>query len=338
MGWWLSRQGIALAGFHNRNYQVRLRDGTEALLRTPRRQRYPFDPKIWPESIFLDKLEGRVGGAPRVLKGPGWLPLRSFTPGESLADRRQGEGVAKEQVRAWLADFFAELARIPLKDLPQERPMGWPEDGDSRGFLMAQVQYAQEQVAPAVLRGYGSLLRGLAFPDDALQRFASRVPQKMTSRPFMLLHGDLHAGNIIVSEDATPRLIDWELAMVGDPLHDLAMHLERFGYRNKKERLAVTAIWRSSVRAVAPAAVKGLEADLRWYIDFQRVRSVYVDVVRTCQNLDSLGEEAACGRLAEIVWRALPCIGVNPSQLTAEKVRQALATWQGSRRRVLAIG
>ncbi|WP_160311060.1 aminoglycoside phosphotransferase family protein [Streptacidiphilus anmyonensis] len=288
---------------------------------------------MWSETEILESLKGCVGGAPQVLNER----LHSFTPGESLADRRlRGNAVPEERIHAWLAAFFAELAAVRVEKLPR-RPEDWPSDGDSRGFLMAQVRYAQQETAPAVLRDYGPLLRGLAFPDDALQRFADRVPP-LTSRPFILLHGDLHAGNIIVPADGgTPTLIDWELAMVGDPLHDLAMHLERFGYRNEVERRRVRAIWRRAVRGVAPKAVKGLEADLRWYVGFQRVRSVYVDVVRTCEASDLLGEAVVRERLAEIVGRALPWIGVR-AVLTDAQVRTALSEWRRSRRRVLVRG
>jgi aminoglycoside phosphotransferase (APT) family kinase protein len=333
VGWWLARRGIALTGFHNRNYQVRLSDGSQALLRSPRRQRYRFDPTMWQEPVFLDKLKGRVGKAPEVLRESGRLSLRSFTPGESLADRRERSGVPREQIHAWLTEFFTELAAVPVECLPHW-PEGWPEDGDSYGFLMAQVKYARDQVAPAVVRDYGTLLRGLDFPDDALQLFAERVP-KLTHRPFMLLHGDLHAGNIILAaEGGTPRLIDWELAMVGDPLHDLAMHLERFGYRKRRDRNRVQVIWETAVGAVRPEAVSGLKEDLPWYVGFQRVRSVYVDVVRTCDALSTMSESAATERLAEIVGRALPCIGVR-SKLTNEQVQAALADWRRSRRRVV---
>ncbi|WP_052442774.1 aminoglycoside phosphotransferase family protein [Streptacidiphilus neutrinimicus] len=331
--WWLARRGEALAGFRHRNVAVDL-GGTPVLLRTPRRQAYRFDQVVWSERTILESLKGRVDGAPQVLQGP--LNSFTFTPGESLADRRLRGGLPEERIHAWLSAFFAELAAVPVDQLPT-RPSDWPEDGDSQGFLREQVRYAREEMAPAVLRDYGTLLRGLSFPDDALQRFADRVP-RLTSRPFLLLHGDLHAGNIIVSaEDGKPRLIDWELAMVGDPLHDLAMHLERFGYRNEVERRRVREIWRRAVRDVVPEAVKGLEADLRWYVGFQRVRSVYVDVVRTCEQFEVLGEKAACERLAEIVGRALPWIGVR-AVLTDAQVREALTEWRGARRRVPARG
>jgi aminoglycoside phosphotransferase (APT) family kinase protein len=337
MGWWLARRGMALAGFHHRNYRVRLRGGTQALLRTPRRQRYRFDPTMWPEEAsILEALNGHVSGVPRVLGKLNGARLHSFTPGEALADRRQQRGVPKEQIHAWLAAFFTELACARVENLPA-RPEGWPPEGDSRGFLMAQVRYVLEEVVPPVLRSHGTLLRGLSFPDDAMERFKAGVPP-MTRRPFMLLHGDLHAGNIILAEDdGTPRLIDWELAMIGDPLHDLAMHLERFGYRKQRDRTRVQEIWETAVGAVRPEAVAGLKEDLPWYIRFQRVRSVYVDVVRTCDALDVMGEKAAVERLVEIVGRALPLIGER-SVPTVAQAQRALVDWRRSRWRTLVRG
>lgn len=54
----------------------------------------------------------------------------------------------------------------------------------------------------------------------------------MVSRPFSLLHTDLHRDNVIFSYHGDPPLIcvDWELATYGDPVHDLATHLVRTAY------------------------------------------------------------------------------------------------------------
>jgi hygromycin-B 4-O-kinase len=40
-----------------------------------------------------------------------------------------------------------------------------------------------------------------------------------------LVHGDYSADNLIVAEDGTIGVIDWEGAMIGDPLWDLAYQL-----------------------------------------------------------------------------------------------------------------
>ncbi|MGJ3560120.1 phosphotransferase family protein [Streptomyces sp. INA 01156] len=48
----------------------------------------------------------------------------------------------------------------------------------------------------------------------------------MSHRKPSLLHGDLNPWNLVRRGDAFAlTLIDWEMALVGDPLHDLVRHM-----------------------------------------------------------------------------------------------------------------
>lgn len=42
--------------------------------------------------------------------------------------------------------------------------------------------------------------------------------------PFRLVHGDLQAANVLVADDGTWRLIDWEFSRIGDPREDLGYY------------------------------------------------------------------------------------------------------------------
>lgn len=119
---------------------------------------------------------------------------------------------------------------MPRNDLP-ELPSDWPESGKSQAFLRWRAQFTADVVHQPNLSRFGALFDAVGVPEDAVERFLASVPE-LTDRPFILLHTDVHADNIVLSPGKNgDRLvvIDWESAMYGDPLHDLAVHLVRMG-------------------------------------------------------------------------------------------------------------
>ncbi|TDU04554.1 HAD superfamily hydrolase (TIGR01509 family)/HAD superfamily hydrolase (TIGR01549 family) [Streptomyces sp. 846.5] len=310
-------------GFSHRNIPLRIEadiagelsvpDGSRLKLRIPDRSGIPFDPIVWDdEDRTLQLLANRFQGKqrlPRVVVRLDQGSVHTFSEGSVLSEEWPSLSNLSDGRISQLADFFAALALVRRSDggALARLPSGWPADGNSSGFLRWQIRYTAECVEPLAWKQYGAVLEALNFPEDALERFAKLVPQ-LKPRPFSLLHGDLHPGNIIVGADGSLDVIDWELAMMGDPLHDLAIHLERSRYPNLGEEDRFIEAWRTSVAAVAPAAVNGLERDLRWYRLFQAVRSVYTDVVRTVERLRqepwTVTVDQAAADLVRIVNRA----------------------------------
>lgn len=287
--------------------------GRTLKLRIPDRSGIPFDPVVWvDEDRTLDLLAERLGRRqrlPRVIVSRAQGSVHTFSEGAVLSGAWPKWDKLPYGKLAQLADVLAALASIRWQDggdfplLPKD----WPADGDSDGFLRWHIRYTTEQVEPRTWDQYGSVLGALNFPRGVMSRFSDLLPS-LTPRPFSLLHGDLHPGNIVVGQDGSLDVIDWELAMMGDPLHDLAIHLERSCYPSLREEERLIRAWRSRVRAVSPEAVTGLERDLLWYRRFQAVRSVYTDVARTVDRLrlepHVFPVEQASADLVRIVNRA----------------------------------
>ncbi|MGW5868933.1 phosphotransferase [Streptomyces sp. NPDC055239] len=98
-----------------------------------------------------------------------------------------------------------------------------------------------------------------------------------TSRPSVLLHGDLNPWNLVRSgSGGRLTMIDWELAMIGDPLYDLVRHLHLTPTR-VEIRQRLFARW---ARVLPPEYTKGWEQDWRVYRWIELVRSAYVDLDR----------------------------------------------------------
>jgi aminoglycoside phosphotransferase (APT) family kinase protein len=306
-----------------------LRTGASVKFREPRKHEIPFDLTYWEsETEVLQALSNRLPNIPQVLAWNERFAVHTYAEGRVLDDPTSGPVPQEMPVRE-LAQFFARLAVIPHDALPS-RPAGWPGDGDSSGFLKRLVRYTNDEVRQATWKRYGALLDALGFPEDAMARFEKRLPV-LSPRPFVLLHADLHPGNLIREPDGSLHVIDWELAMVGDPLHDLAIHLVRSRYP-RAERPRLIRSWAEEVRQVLPAAVVGLRRDLPWYIRYQRIRSVYTDVVRTADAFlddgpESLSLEEAAVRVRRILRDGLQALEIAgcPSSRVATR---ALLEWK----------
>jgi len=141
-----------------------------------------------------------------------------------------------------------------------------------------------------------------------------RLKKKMSGlrrRPFGLLHADLHRKNFVVDSRGQLWTIDWELAMLGDPLYDLATHLYLMRYPEDQQR-RMAAEWSRVVEKAKPGGSYGLADDLDVLLDFKRAQSVFTDVIRVSL---SLGDGTGFN------WAALPW--------AARKLQRVLAAAAG---------
>ncbi|MEB8340535.1 aminoglycoside phosphotransferase family protein [Streptomyces endophyticus] len=337
--------GVAVGGQHNINHVVRLTAEEAHALDRPkdervvvRRRRAGVPPVVirtWDdEPEILAALRGGGRPVPECLARFDDVAVHSYMEGTPLS-RTSGDGEwSNERLIGAFAEALTDLARVPEQSLPA-RPGCWPKDGDSRGFLRTLLNRAEEQIRRVNWPAYGGLLASLGVPEDALRLYRSRAP-KMTPRPFQLLHGDLHRGNVIVPPGGRLRLtlVDWELATYGDPLHDLAVHLVRMGYTPDQRGRAIDQ-WHKAMWNVRTEAVEGLDTDLGHYIDFERAQSVFPDVIRAAVSLDEQCGQSDLEAAATEVHRALE-VASGPLRLrnvlTPSAIEPLLYRWRAARR------
>jgi thiamine kinase-like enzyme len=99
---------------------------------------------------------------------------------------------------------------------------------------------------------------------------------------------------MIVSRGRT-YFLDWELALWGDPVYDLAVHLHKMGYSPSEDE-AAQAAWLASVPGEAS---ENWEADLDTYLTHERVKSAIVDTVRYTKVI--VGGNASSQNEAELL-------------------------------------
>ncbi|MFI1720486.1 phosphotransferase family protein [Streptomyces sp. NPDC020489] len=293
------RSSLIGAGHHHQNHVVRLNEpmpaclpdiqpGTPVLVRIPRPEAIPVVIRTWPdEAELLRSLDGRLSQVPKCLARTPCATVLSYTEGVPLSTPHPATKGLPRFRTLELASLLARTTTVPRDALP-DLPAFWPRrDNDSRGFLHALVRLTDDQILLPNWPRYGALFTELGVPKDALHQLVERLPP-LTDRPFGLVHGDLHRDNVVVTDARRPPLIavDWELATFGDPLHDLAVHVVRMRYTKRQASRLIRA-WTKAVEQVRAAATAGLRRDLLHYLNFERAQSVFPDVIRATQLLQS---------------------------------------------------
>ncbi|MHB8696198.1 MAG: phosphotransferase family protein [Solirubrobacteraceae bacterium] len=120
-----------------------------------------------------------------------------------LADDAAAEALADK-----LADLAASIHAVALDDAPPElqRPASWDEYVSKAEAAVASQEREHGQAVP-VLR--------------YLSRWLSA--HRPAPAPLRLVHGDFQAPNILIDSGGKLRIVDWELARIGDPREDLGI-------------------------------------------------------------------------------------------------------------------
>lgn len=295
------------AGFYNHNVRIETPDGP-VVVRIPIPGADTMDLTIWPEAEVVRAINPVIARVPRLVHAnaePAYQVVE-WIDGDVLdAVAPRGKAVPGHVVGD-VGALFAQLGRVPLTQLPA-LPADWPLDGDTAAFAN-RLSDITASVHARFLGEFGELFDGLGFPADPLGSILERW-KTLSPRPFRLLHTDIHRKNMIVKGDVT-YFLDWELALWGDPVYDLAVHLHKMAYQPDEEESA-RAAWLAAVPAEASVDWR---ADLATYLAHERVKSAIVDSVRYAK-LIAAGTESSNAEAALV------------DKLTA-KVHAAHAVWK----------
>lgn len=230
----------------------------------------------------------RIPPVYRLGEGPSLHGFIEGTPLDALAPA--GTPVAAGHL-GQIMEMFTHLSAVrpdgfsvPRLCRAEDRPV----DGDSAGFLRSLIRFTRERAYRRHLPRYGRLFNQLGLPRGALgpRSPLAAAAAALTPRPFSLLHGDLHRANFIVDDAGGLWTIDWELAMLGDPLYDLATHLYLMNYPAGQQREVIRR-WQALMSRALPGSTAGTEEDLPRYLAYKRAQSVYTDIVRHASALHS---------------------------------------------------
>ncbi|MFF3709093.1 phosphotransferase [Streptomyces phaeochromogenes] len=146
---------------------------------------------------------------------------------------------------------------------------------------------------------------------------------RMTPRQASLLHGDLNPWNLVRRNDRFAlTIIDWEMAMVGDPLYDLVRHMHLTPTR-PEIRARMFQRWCSALPATH---TKDWERDWHLYRWMENIRSAYVDLDRmvTGASLDAPNVSRAVDSYGVTLRAAKGSLGLPPRELSNPYLVRAL--------------
>lgn len=162
------------------------------------------------------------------------------------------------------------------------------------------------------------LARELGLPEASrLREILAR--NEVTQRAPALLHGDLNPWNLVRRRDELAlTIIDWEMALVGDPLYDLVRHMHLTRTRPEiRDRM-----FRRWEKRLPADCTREWRKDWRVYRWIEIVRSAYVDLDRlvTGASLDAPNVRRAVDSYAMTLEAATGSLGLpqaNPLLVSA---------------------
>ena len=115
------------------------------------------------------------------------------------------------------------------------------------------------------------------------------------ARRLRLCHGDLQRPNIL-GDGGRYHIIDWELAVWGDPVWDVAAHLHRAGYPPGQESEATAALLGTVPEWAGTAADR---QDYAAYLRIERYRSLVLDALRHLRSGSGWSESRRLAAIEE---------------------------------------
>ncbi|WP_143662591.1 aminoglycoside phosphotransferase family protein [Streptomyces sp. CB03238] len=320
-----AREG-AQSGHYNRNVRVEA-DSGPVVVRMRSGSAEVMDLTLWPEADILAAIAPHVPSAPRLVHAGAdpAFQIHEFVEGRRVDDLYPDGKPLPEPVLDDIENLFAHLLRVPPHALPP-LPADWPPDGDTPAFaarLLDLVRTIRHRGEPAVTGLYDTL----GVPADPCAILESRAAT-LTSRPFCLLHADIHRSNMILTAHNRVVFLDWELALCGDPVYDLADHLHKMSY-TPPDRAAVTEAWH---RAAPPECRARWLEDLAYYLAYEAVKSAVVDTVRWGHRIATAQDDQSRATLSQELATKLTAAhphwpAETPSPPSPRVVQAAVDRW-----------
>lgn len=199
---------IETSGWDNRTYHL----GDSMSVRLPSASRYAA--QVQKEQQWLPKLAPRLPlaipeplalGLPNAQYPFHWS-IMSWLHGEPLtANPKQSQ----QQVATDLAEFLNALRKIPTSQGPLPGAHNFYRGGDLRIYDQ-EVRHCLVQL-------------GTEVDQDAILRLWAQACHSDWTNPPVWLHGDIAAGNLLVSNGELSAVIDFGSCGIGDPACDLTI-------------------------------------------------------------------------------------------------------------------
>jgi aminoglycoside phosphotransferase (APT) family kinase protein len=266
-------EGRVLSGFYNRNYLYET-DDQDVVVRVPVDKRDGLEPRMFTESALLQRLQSTEIPAPKVLwasNGSPYFQVHKYINGTPMWDRWP-RGVAVPD--HFIADSVRVMKILETVEPPASAPPApWAQVSNCRDFLLAFIGW-QKNVFSLCMRNFSEFYQWINMPDDPFAKFQNAA-RSLQARKLRLCHGDMQRLNCIIYNGET-AFLDWELALLADPLWDIATHLHRMRYSPEEE----VRFLAEAQTVLEHTTADTLTTDLDILFAFECVKSVTNDAYR----------------------------------------------------------
>jgi tetratricopeptide (TPR) repeat protein len=256
-----------MSGFYNENSRV-----GDFVIRKGHRGAPEMDLRIWHEAdvnLVVARHGIRVPPLIALLRAEA-IQIYGLVNGQLLDDFAPKCAALPVTIVGEIASFYEKLRTVPLTELP-ELPSNWPAEGDSVAFACMLSSFT-DGLFRKYSESHGQFFERLQIPKDPVSCLSW---SNLSPRPFCLLHSDIHRKNVIIAEDGGLCLLDWELAIWGDPLYDLAVTIHKMKLVDGDRELLIQGWIRAS-----GFSENVIQQDLVRYLEHEVVKSAIVDAVR----------------------------------------------------------
>lgn len=171
-------------------------------------------PKIYGSSTdWEDGHEGQVADVPVIaMSAIDGVTVNSMKVADSITPEVRGK-IADGLIDAMAAIHSVDLKSVGLDDLASHKP------------------YAPRQLRRWTGQWDKTKTRELPALDELTQLLVAKIPEQDET---VLVHGDLHIGNIIADPETGKinAVVDWELTTLGDPLSDIGSLMAYWPVKN----------------------------------------------------------------------------------------------------------
>ena len=289
-----------LTGCFNSN--VRLPDG-RGLVRRPLPHRWDIPARQFDERTVLQFLGTTSIAAPRVLGEHDDGFVIEFIDGVLLDQVAPSTQPVAHELIDMLAQVLRALHQVDYRELGT--PFGDGVATDTQAFahrLVDSVERFLNWCAPwstPTQAAYG-------IPQEPLAALRA-IADHMTPRLAALLHVDVHRRNAIVRGDGALALIDWEFALIGDPVFDLARHVLMMEYTAHEREVFLQAY----APHTPPMCIDRLRQQLDGYIAIEIVKEVLVLVAVIAEGTATPATHERLAHIlpqAQAIWLAEPTL------------------------------
>lgn len=217
-------------GRHMLNFKVETSQGW-AILRIPRPEFIGYDARMLAEGDAIRMAEFAGANVPKILYQADEFLVESFI---------EGGPARNSEWRQWLDDLLAQVSTVRCANLGSSYGIRTIYEWQCwmRGFLL--------DLHARLYAEYAGRIDAVGLPSLG----AVWTPDPSEDGAVSLVHADLHAENLVIGPNGTLWILDWELAVIADPVWEAAVSVHRTKWPDETARSTATDLWLESLREV----------------------------------------------------------------------------------------